>query len=324
MSTYASILIVPNTVTMYLGDTIQFQAYGVDSAAALTDITEDVVWSISASPEIAEFSATTNGLLSTKGVGADTVYATLDAVVGTSDLIVHNPLIQELSDVLTDKYRPVAQDYLDLITSQYQTSPKFLAWVRTYLEMVKDVTRLATSLPFYFSFNKVVDESVEQIPGTNVNQLLTTAGSGYDFVALDACVGDQLDIVGEILGLSRKLNFNPTGGVSDILTDDMYRELLKHKVLMNHWDGRLDSVKALWSTLYPDGEIAFIDNMDMTLTVFPLGSFSTLTIDLLVNGYLLPRPQGVLYDYQFGELPYFGFDHDDAYISGFDTGHWAG
>jgi hypothetical protein len=45
--------------------------------------------------------------------------------------------------------------------------------------------------------------------------------------------------------------------------------------------------------------------------------------DLILQGYILPRPQGVLYIISFAVLPMFGVDRYDAYVAGFDGGHFV-
>jgi len=53
------------------------------------------------------------------------------------------------------------------------------------------------------------------------------------------------------------------------------------------------------------------------------GSFTSIIQDLVTNGYIVPRPEGVEYTYAFPKLPAFGFDLNNAYVAGFDVGKWA-
>ena len=61
----------------------------------------------------------------------------------------------------------------------------------------------------------------------------------------------------------------------------------------------------------------------MTAIVAVTGTFSSTIKDLINNGLIVPRPEGVQYTYQFGDGPFFGFDYDNAFISGFDTGKFS-
>jgi hypothetical protein len=239
-------------------------------------------------------------------------------------LTIHNPLIVEQAHDLVDQYRPVVDDYIKLFTSQYQNSTKLLAWARSFMDIVDDIKDLAQNLSFYFSLFRVIDkDAISYVP----NALTTKAGS-YTFTSFDACVGDQLDILGVILGIPRQVTFDPTDGSSPVLDDSTYRILLKNQVLKNHWDGRAESLQTTWKELFPGGKIIVQDNQNMTIDVTITGTFTQIIIDLIENDYIVPRPQGVWMNYYVGtispaNLPFFGFDRRDTYVSGFDEGHWV-
>lgn len=114
-----------------------------------------------------------------------------------------------------------------------------------------------------------------------------------------------------------------SAGISSTLDDDTYRILLKAKIAQNQWDGQITSLYAIWQTLFPGGTIAVQDNQNMTATIFLSGITSSIVQDMIVNGLIVPRPEGVLYNYVTSPLPAFGFDGDHVYIAGFDEGHWA-
>jgi hypothetical protein len=182
------------------------------------------------------------------------------------------------------------ESYLKLVSSQYQLSPKFMAHLSSILEKLEGVTDLVDSMSVAF----------------------------FD---LDTAVGPQLDILGEIIGRGRDVSFQPSGGISPVLDDDNYRLLLKAKIAQNSWDGKVGYLYDIWTLLFPGGKILINDSQNMSAVITMSGSFSTLIQELIENEYIVPRPQGVQYTYGFGDLPFFGFDRDDAYISGFDTGN---
>lgn len=181
--------------------------------------------------------------------------------------------------------------YFGLFTSQYQASTKHLAWFGSVLSILDDAAACIDSI-----------------------------NSAFD---LDSAVGAQLDILGQIIGQGRTVGFQPSGGVSPVLDDTTYRTLLRARIAQNTWDGRIDSLQAIWQDLFPGGSIAINDNQDMTATILMSGAFTSITYDLISNGYIVPRPEGVLYNYTFATFPVFGFDTDGTYIAGFDHGHWS-
>lgn len=182
--------------------------------------------------------------------------------------------------------------YLSLVTSQYQGSPKFLAWLKAPLQILDDMT----SCLYMFSWQ-------------------------FD---ISNAVGPQLDIIGQIVGASRTVSFQPSGGVSPVLDDATYRILLLATIARNQWDGRIDSLQSIWGTLFPGGQIKIVDNQDMTFNVVLSGVFTSILQDLITHDYIVPRPQAVLVNPTFSDLPIFGFETaNTSFIAGFGLGKWA-
>ncbi len=156
-----------------------------------------------------------------------------------------------------------------------------------------------------------------------ISDVTSTAGGMINYYFdLDTAVGVQLDTIGQVVGQIRTVRFQPSNGISPILDDDTYRLLLRAKIAQNSWDGKVESLYAIWQGLFPGGRIVISDSQNMSAVITLSGSFNSIITDLINNGYIVPRPQGVLYNFGFNNLPYFGFDRDDAFISGVDTGHW--
>lgn len=181
--------------------------------------------------------------------------------------------------------------YLKLITSEYQNSPKFLQLVTNSLNKSFDIENIAL----------VFD-------------------SDFD---IDNAIGNQLEILGAILGQGRTVNFNPTDGSSSELSDDNYRNVLKAKILINQWDGVISSLLSNWKIIFPDITIIVIDNQDMTMDIIIGGTISSILKDLILNGYIVPKPQGVGINYTFGSTPFFGYGLDNNYVSGYKKGIWV-
>lgn len=181
--------------------------------------------------------------------------------------------------------------YLAKITSQYQNSPKFLAWLMEPLQILDDIT--------------------------------TVAYNTYSAFDLDYAVGSQLDILGAIVGASRTVKFTPHGGVSPVLDDKTYRILILATLGADFWDGTIDSLQALWKSLFPSGSLTIQDHQDMSFTVIMSGAFTSIIQDLIMQDYIVPRPEGVLINYVFSDLPLFGCDLNNAFVAGVDLGHMS-
>jgi hypothetical protein len=181
--------------------------------------------------------------------------------------------------------------YANLLTSEYKNSPEFIQWMNSVLSIA-----------------------------TDISNCLQFISSNFD---LDFAVGNQLDILGEIVGVSRTVPFQPSGGVSPVLTDDTYRLLIKATIANNQWDGKINSLYGIWANLFPGGKISIIDNQNMTATIVITGSFSSIIEDMISHDMIVPRPQAVQYFYDFGILPFFGFGPNNAFIAGFGVGNWG-
>lgn len=180
--------------------------------------------------------------------------------------------------------------YLNLITSEHRDKTKYQAFVRLLLTPIINLQNLHHSM--------------------------------MSMLNLDTSTGKQLDIIGGILGLSRKVNFQPTGGESPILDDDYYRLILKAKVAKNQWDGTKKGLYDLWENLFPHNPVLLVDRQNMTATVAVVGLTDQLSRDLILHGYIVPKPVGVLYEYGFTDRPIYSQNLDTEWLKGFDEGYW--
>lgn len=215
----------------------------------------------------------------------------------------------------------MAADYTKLITSEHAGQPKFTAMVA------------AVSATFGGAF-----DMLESLP------------AAFD---LDVALGAQLDAVGLWVGLSRYVNtplnvyfsldttglgfdqgswkgpYDPTQGLV-ALDDATYRTMIRAKIGANHWDGTLPSFVSIWQQVFAGtGATLFaVDNQDMTMDVYLVGTTPpAVMLGLLKNGYMPIKPAGVhINGYTKASVdntPLFGFDVQNQYVAGFDTGSWG-
>lgn len=155
------------------------------------------------------------------------------------------------------------QPYLDLITSQHRTKPNFTAWLSFALAKVYDGLTVANSI-----------------------------NSAFD---IDNAAGIQLDVIGEILGRSRSLPFQPSDGSAPTLSDSNYQIALKAKISQNQWDGTIPTIYDIWNNLFSDISINIVDNQNMTMDVLidTNGQIEPVITEMLAAGYIIPKPAGV-------------------------------
>ena len=212
---------------------------------------------------------------------------------------------------------PTLADYLAKIPSANATKPKFMAVLAAYLQPFVDIEAVLASMPALFD--------------------------------LDVAVGDQLDTVGEWVGITREISapivgvyfsldveglgldqgylqgkFDPTNGLVS-LDDDHYRLLLRAKIAANNWDGTAaGAVAAIAQLQIPDTKIFFQDNQDMSVTLGIAGVLpDPVTLAILTGGYLALKPVTVRMDIEVTSVngaPLFGLDVENANVSGLDVG----
>lgn len=183
--------------------------------------------------------------------------------------------------------------YMKLVTSEYRNSKKFNAYLKKILEIL-----CATD---------------------------TTAEELIEAFNIDLAVGKQLDILGLIIGRGRTVNFQPKAGMSAVLDDYYYRLILKAKIVWNHWNGTLPQLIESWQMLCPEGKILFFDNQNMSMDVVLIGEFSQMEKELIDNGYIVPKPEGVRINFIVIEspdgIPLFSYGYDNELLGGYGT-HW--
>lgn len=213
-------------------------------------------------------------------------------------------------------------DYLSLIPPQNAAQPHFIATVSAALQAWLDTqSTLVGMLP------------------------------GFD---LDTAVGAQLDVVGEWVGGSRRLATPITGvyfafddtiktgfdsgvwlgpgnsaSALSLLDDETYRLILRLKIAANNWDGTLGGAQGIMNALSSANAYVFLqDNFDMSMTVGLSGVIpSALFVEILkqANSWLRPaavKLAGVNVTSVSGGTV-FGFDTNNVFIKGFDTGVWS-
>lgn len=214
----------------------------------------------------------------------------------------------------------ILEDYLNLITSEHRDKPKFMAMVSFHAQAAVDLQDMMASL---------------------ITKL-----------DVDFAVGEQLDFIGQWVGISREVNI-PISGIFfawddpdpslgwdfgiwrpdnqpttiTTLPDDSYKVLIKAKIAANSWDGTTDGAYAIWDSLFPNFKILILDHQDMSYDLAFVGQpVDSLTKALITGGYIPLRPEGVMineYIFPIDTNPLFGWDLDTAYVKGWDSGSWG-
>lgn len=154
-----------------------------------------------------------------------------------------------------------------------------------------------------------------------VSNLLDSINSGLD---PNIAEGVQLDMIGQYIGQSRRLNLN-ISGLDSSLSDEDYRFLLKARIAQQAWDGTIDGIYSLWNDLFGEETFVIVDNQDMScsFTINP-ASMTQVQIELVISNMIIPKPAGVSYTYNFISKVLFSYDLNTEYFKGYDLGYWNG
>lgn len=183
------------------------------------------------------------------------------------------------------------QRYLNLITSQHQGKVNLTAWLTALLNKGDDTNLLALDMYTYFD--------------------------------IETATGTQLDTIGNLIGVKRRVTFTPTGGASPILSDTDYRMLLKASIVRDNWDGTLGGLYSGWYSLFSDVYLIIHDTQDMNADVLVIGDLTQMQKDLIANDYIVPKPAAVTYNYSYSVHPYFAYDVNTDQFKGYGEGYWA-
>lgn len=181
-------------------------------------------------------------------------------------------------------------NYLKLITGEHRDKPKYISMVRVLLSHGSDI----------FSVGVELDDDFD----------------------LDYADGVQEDVLGDIVGTSRELGWQPEFNLNPILDNANFRTLLMAKISKNMWKGGIRDLATTWKLLFGN-PILIEDNQDMTIDVVIISNgIDKLTQMMIRNGDIIPKPQLVLVNAYFANSNVFGYDIENDVISGYDKGNW--
>lgn len=180
-------------------------------------------------------------------------------------------------------------EYVDLLIKQYWEQPRANAEIAAKAKSWEVIRDVLAEFPVQFDIGQPLVESEFALSDGSVLSLSDDSVLG---VAAQAAIGDRLDILGRIVGVSRNQ--------PEALNDEDYRLLIKVKIAQNVAsafmvsDDRI-SIQDVIELAFV-GEAYVIDKQDMSLRlVIESDTVSPTLISLILKAKLLPKPQGVQY-----------------------------
>lgn len=164
------------------------------------------------------------------------------------------------------------EDYLALVETQHSPRPRFMAVLRKYLEDAQGASDVAEDLHTGFS--------------------------------IENAVGDQLDVLGQLVGVNRNYPYQGSEYETTRMNDDQYRLVIQATIAKNSWDGSFHSFADTWNEIFAGQSVSAVvvdravtadqtDKKIMACRVYIDGDFDNDIAQLIAAGYVFPKPMGV-------------------------------
>jgi hypothetical protein len=208
--------------------------------------------------------------------------------------------------------------YTGLITSEYAQQPNFISMISQFAAIYVQIQTVFLQMISAFDLNQAT--------------------------------GNQLDIIGQWVGVTRNVSipisgvyftwngtqatgwnygtWQPSNAPAQItsLPDDAFLTLIKAKIASNSWDGTINGAYAIWDALFTDFTILIQDNYNMSYNLAIVGGIvDSLTLALITGGYIPLRPEGVEvanYYVSTDTNPSFCWDVESTLLQGWNQGSW--
>lgn len=185
------------------------------------------------------------------------------------------------------------QTYINYVTSEYFNQPNFIATISACVSPMVQIQNVLNSMITLFDLNTPP-------------------------------VGNQLDIIGQWVGISRNVVLS---NIVTTLDDSFYLTVIRSKILENSWDGTTEGAYAIWQFLLPTYNILIQDNENMSFDIAIQGVVpDETTLALLEGGYFGFKPEGVQIQWFYIPIdtnPLFGWNMNTPYVQGWGPSSWA-
>ena len=167
-------------------------------------------------------------------------------------------------------------------------------------------------------------ETLTESECLSYNNIISKLNASFN---IETATGEQLDILGQIIGRSRVfegIEFEGTN-TPNSLDDETYRTLLKMQIINNFMSKSIESITEATFNFFGD-KVIFINNTNMTINYILIGNAESNLIKVIAfDKSILPAPAGVSVDY-IVDIPtknIFGFSKNNKIgkknIVGFST-----
>jgi hypothetical protein len=194
----------------------------------------------------------------------------------------------------------------DRIYAQYRNKPKAVAWYEIARKLGGSLEAAAEAVRKSYDIDNAVEEQLNVIgrivvaPRSFVGTLPMSPGL---FALTD---GDEFGDEGAMFS---SLTIDQDGQLSD----ELYRLVIKAKIIKNNGDATIENILDGMNFLLPNAEVLRVtDGEDMSFSIEFYGQITNLERFALLNAGLVPKPQAVRFNGFLEGIGMVEFDDMDA------------
>ncbi len=194
----------------------------------------------------------------------------------------------------------------DRIYAQYRTKPRAVAWYNIVRSLAAEIESAADAVRIMYEIDTAV--------GEQLNILGRIVVIDRNYIAPVPMVATQFaastDNPGEFGNDSAMFSALSIDSDSE-LTDELYRLIIKSKIIKNNSDATIESILFGMNFMLPNAEVLRVtDNEDMSFTVEFYGNITEVERYAVLNSTLVPKPQGVRFGGFLEGINYVQFGDD--------------
>lgn len=239
---------------------------------------------------------------------------------------------------------PNKEYYRNLVTSEYRLAPKFNEMVRQLVDYNCELDRSILSLVEKFDIDTATDDQLDilgacvgvhrtlnfepspaaegRIVCPTAEEMAKDTGKESIYMVYKTPKPSLMDTADMVEELTAK----EMTGERNYLNDDVFRIMVKARIIQNIWKGNVLQLYEMWKNLFSDSQgIQIQDLQDMSFNIVLIGNYPALMRELIMHGYIIPKPEGVriniLSFVNMEGLPIFAYDYNTLQYSGY-TAHW--
>ncbi|TGA85234.1 DUF2612 domain-containing protein [Pseudomonas aeruginosa] len=206
----------------------------------------------------------------------------------------------------------------DRIYAQYRDKPKAVAWYEIARKLGGSIEAAAQAVRKSYDIDTAVGEQLNVI-----GRIVVAPRSFVGSIPMNPALFDLTD--GDEFGDDGAMFSALTIDQGGQLSDDLYRLVIKAKIIKNNGDATIENILDGMNFLLPRADVLRVtDGEDMSFSIEFYGQITSLERYALLNEGLVPKPQAVRFNgflegfgmFEFGDMDA-EFGDEDAEFAGY-------